>query len=68
MDSKNICPPPNDFYKFYKSVEKRFIEVNLANANNGRIVPIETVSKYYIFIEEIKTLAENRDEKLNEIL
>jgi hypothetical protein len=68
MDSKNICPPPNDFYKFYKSVEKRFTEVNLANANNGRIVPIETVSKYYIFIEEIKTLAENRDEKLKEIL
>jgi len=68
MDSKNICPPPNDFYKFYKSVEKRFTEVNLANANNGRIVPIETVSKYYIFIEEIKTLAENREEKLNEIL
>ena len=68
MDSKNICPPPNDFYKFYKSVEKRFTEVNLANANNGKIVPIETVSKYYIFIEEIKTLAENRDEKLKEIL
>jgi hypothetical protein len=68
MDSKNICPPPNDFYKFYKSVEKRFTEVNLANANNGRIVPIETVSKYYIFTEEIKTIAENRDEKLNEIL
>jgi hypothetical protein len=68
MDSKNICPPPSDFYKFYKSVEKRFSEVNLANANNGRIVPIETVSKYYIFIEEIKTLAENRDEKLKEIL
>jgi hypothetical protein len=68
MDSKNICPPPNDFYKFYKSVEKRFTEVNLANANNGRIVPIETVSKYYIFIEEIKTIAENREEKLNEIL
>jgi len=68
MDSKNICPPPNDFYKFYKSVEKRFTEVNLANANNGRIVPIETSSKYYIFIEEIKTIAENRDEKLKEIL
>ena len=68
MDSKNICPPPSDFYKFYKSVEKRHSEVNLANANNGRIVPIETVSKYYIFIEEIKTLAENRDEKLKEIL
>jgi hypothetical protein len=68
MDSKNICPPPNDFYKFYKSVEKRFTEVNLANANNGRIVPIETVSKYYIFIEEIKTIAENREEKLNEVL
>ena len=68
MDSKNICPPPNDFYKFYKSVEKRFTEVNLANANNGRIVPIETVSKYYIFTEEIKTIAENRDEKLKEIL
>jgi hypothetical protein len=32
----------------------------LANANNGRIVPIETVSKYYIFIEEIKTIAENK--------
>jgi hypothetical protein len=65
-DSKNICPPPSDFYKFFGSVEKRFSEVNLANANNGRIVPIETSSKYYIFIEEIKTIAENRDEKLNE--
>jgi hypothetical protein len=68
MDSKNICLPPSDFYKFFGSVEKRHSEVNLANTNNGRIVPIETVSKYYIFIEEIKTLAENRDEKLNEIL
>lgn len=68
MDSKNICPPPSDFYKFYKSVEKRFSEVNLANANNGKIFPVEAVSKYYIFIEEIKTIAENRDEKLKEIL
>jgi hypothetical protein len=68
MDSKNICPPPSDFYKFFGSVEKRFSEVNLANANNGRIVPIETITKYYIFIEEIKTIAENRDEKLKEIL
>lgn len=68
MDSKNICPQPSDFYKFFGSVEKRFSEVNLANANNGRIVPIETSSKYYIFIEEIKTIAENRDEKLKEIL
>ena len=67
-DSKNICHPPSDFYKFFGSVEKRFSEVNLANANNGRIVPIETSSKYYIFIEEIKTIAENREEKLNEIL
>ena len=68
MDSKNICPPPSDFYKFYKSVEKRFSEVNLANANNGRTITVDTVTKCYIFIEEIKTIAENRDEKLNEIL
>jgi hypothetical protein len=40
----------------------------LANANNGRIVPIDTITKYYIFIEEFKTIAENRDEKLKEIL
>jgi hypothetical protein len=50
MDSKNICSPPSDFYKFYKSVEKRFN------------------TKYYIFIEEIKTLAENRDDKLEKVL
>jgi hypothetical protein len=68
MYSKNISPPPSDFYKFFGTVEKRFSEVNLSNANNGRIVPIETSSKYYIFIEEIKTIAENRDEKLKEIL
>lgn len=68
IDSKNILPPPSDFYKFFGSVEKRFSEVNLANSNNGRIVPIDTVTKYYIFVEEIKTTAENREEKLNEIL
>ena len=68
MDSKNICPPPNDFYKFFGTVEKRFSEVNLSYANNGKIVPIETITKYYIFIEEVKTVAENRDEKLKEIL
>jgi hypothetical protein len=68
MNSKNINPPPSDFYKFFGTVEQRFSEVNLANANNGKIVPIETSSKYYIFIEEIKTVAENRDEKLKEIL
>jgi len=66
MDSKNICTPPSDFYKFFETVEKRFTEVNLANSNNGRI-PIET-SKYYIFIEEIKTVAENRDDKLEKVL
>jgi hypothetical protein len=68
MDSKNICPPPSDFYKFFISINKRYSEVNLANANNGRIVPINTITKYYIFIEEFKTIAENRDEKLKEIL
>ena len=68
IDSKNIIPPPSDYYKFFGTVEKKFSEVNLANANNGRIVPIETITKYYIFVEEIKTIAENRDEKLKEIL
>jgi len=68
IDSKNIIPPPSDFYKFFGSVEKKFSEVNLANSNNGRIVPIDTITKYYIFVEEIKTTAENREEKLNEIL
>jgi len=29
---------------------------------------IDTITKYSIFIEEIKTIAENRDEKLKEIL
>jgi hypothetical protein len=68
IDSKNIIIPPSDYYKFFKSVERRYSEVNLATANNGRIVPIETITKYYIFIEEVKTIAENREEKLNEIL
>jgi len=68
IDSKKIYPLPSDFYKFFGTVEKKFSEVNLANANNGRIVPIDTVTKYYIFIEEFKTIAENRDEKLKEIL
>jgi hypothetical protein len=68
MDSKNICPPPNEFYKFFGSVDKRFSEVNLANSNGGKVIPIDTIIKYYIFIEEVKTVAENREEKLNEIL
>ena len=68
IDSKSIIPPPSDFYKFFGSVEKKFSEVNLANSNNGRVIPIDTVTKYYIFVEEIKTTAENREEKLNEIL
>ena len=68
IDSKNIIPPPSDFYKFFGSVEKKFSEVNLANSNNGRVITIDTVTKYYIFVEEIKTTSENREEKLNEIL
>jgi hypothetical protein len=68
IDSKNMCPPPSDFYKFFGSVEKRFSEVNLANSNGGKVITMDVITKYYIFIEEIKTTAENRDEKLNEIL
>jgi hypothetical protein len=68
VDSKNLTPPPSDFYKFFGSVEKRFSEVNLANSNNGRVITLDTVTKYYIFVEEIKTIAENRDDKLKEIL
>lgn len=67
-DSKGVVSPPSDFYKFFKTVEKRFSDVNLAHANNGRVVALETINRYYIFIEEIKTVAENREEKLNEIL
>ena len=68
IDSINIISPPSDFYKFFGSVDKRFSEVNLANSNNGKVIPIDTIIKYYIFIEEVKTVAENREEKLNEIL
>jgi hypothetical protein len=56
------------YHKFFGTVEKRFSEVNLANANNGRTITVDTITKCYIFIEEIKTIAENRDEKLKEIL
>ncbi len=68
IDSKNIISPPGDFYKFFGSIEKKFSEVNLANSNNGRVISMDTITKYYIFVEEIKTTAENREEKLNEIL
>lgn len=68
IDSKNIMTPPSDFYKFFGTVEKRLSEVNLAYSNNGRVIPIDIITKYYIFIEEIKTISENREEKLNEIL
>ena len=68
IDSINIISPPSDFYKFFGSVDKRFSEVNLANSNGGKVITIDTIIKYYIFIEEVKTVAENREEKFNEIL
>jgi hypothetical protein len=68
IDSTNIISPPSDFYKFFGTTDRRHIEINLANANGGRIIPHDEVRKLYIFIEEIKTIAENRDEKLKEIL
>jgi hypothetical protein len=68
IDSVNIISPPSDFYKFFGSVDKRFSEVNLANSNNGKVVVIDNITKYYIFVEEVKTVAENREEKFNEIL
>ncbi len=68
IDSKNITSPPSDFYKFFGVVENRYSEVNLANSNNGKVMTTDVVIKYYIFIDEIKTIAENREEKLSEIL
>ena len=68
IDSTSIISPPSDFYKFFGTTDRRHLEINLANANGGRIIPHDEVRKLYIFIEEIKTTAENRDEKLNEIL
>ena len=68
MDSKNICPPPNEFYKFFGSVDKRFSEVNLANSNGGKVITMDVITKYYIFIVEVKTIAENRDDKLQKVL
>ena len=68
IDSTNIISPPSDFYKFFGTTDRRHIEINLANANGGRIIPHDEVRKLYIFIEEIKTIAENREEKFNEIL
>jgi hypothetical protein len=68
MDSKNIMSPPSDFYKFFGLIERKLSEVNLANSDRGRIITSDTISKYYIFIEEIKTLSEGREEKLEKIL
>lgn len=68
IDSTNIISPPSEGYRFFGHVERKFSEIQLGSANNGKIIPLELTTKYYIFIEEIKTVAENREEKLNEIL
>lgn len=68
IESTNIIAPPSESYRFFGHVERSFSEIQLGSANNGKIIPLELTTKYYIFIEEIKTVAENREEKLNEIL
>lgn len=68
IENNNIYQPPSDYYKYFGKVEATHLEVNLSNANGGRIIVPENKMTYYIFIEEIKTIAENREEKLKDIL
>jgi hypothetical protein len=68
-ESKNLVSPPSGDYKYFTSLTKKVMEINLANTHNGRVIPYETNNwEYHIFLREVKTIAENRDEKLNEIL
>ena len=68
IDSINVYSPPTDNYKFFGRIEKKYTEINLGNTTNGIISPIEDLKTYYVFIEEIKTVAEHRDEILSDIL
>ena len=68
IDSINVYSPPTDNYKFFGRIEKKYTEINLGNTTNGIISPLEDLKTYYVFIEEIKTVAEHRDEILSDIL
>ena len=68
MTNSDSLIPPSDSFKFFKIFETSFSEVDLSHANSGKIIPVENINKYYVFIEDVKTIAENRDEKLNKII
>lgn len=68
IDSINVYSPPTDNYKFFGRIEKKYTEINLGNTTNGIISPFEDLETYYVFIEDVKTVAEHRDEMLSGIL
>lgn len=68
IDSINVYSPPTDNYKFFGRIEKKYTEINLGNTTNGKVLPLEDLKTYYVFIEEIKTVDEHRDEILSDIL
>lgn len=67
--SNFITQPPSESYKFFSKVQKGNSAVNLGLAMNGRIeVENYNTTRLYIFIEEVKTMAENRDKQLEKLV
>lgn len=67
--SNFLSQPPYESYQFIDKVEVINSSVNLGLANSGKVeVENHNTSRLYIFIEEIKTIAENRDKQLEEIV
>ena len=67
--SNFITQPPSESYQFFGKVQKGNSAVNLGLAMNGRIeVENYNTSRLYIFIEEVKTMAENRDKQLEKLV
>lgn len=66
---RNICPPPIGDYYYWGKIQRQDIKkLDLSFTNMGKVPIVHSTETYHIFLFDIKSTNELRDQKIEEVI
>lgn len=66
---QSICPPPIDDYYYWGKIQRQDIRnLDLSFTNNGKVPIVHNTETYHVFLFNIKSINELRDQKIEEVI
>jgi len=67
-NSRNIVSTPTDDYHYWGKIQRQdIVPLDLSFTNNGKVPILKITETYHIFIHELKSINELRDQKIEDI-